>query len=69
MAQIGSFTLNDGKYTGTIRTMTINVKAQLVPNKTKASDEAPGGQAVSRERPGRALTRMVRRARATAALQ
>ena len=41
MAQIGSFTLKDGKYTGTIRTMTINVKAQLVPNKTKANDEAP----------------------------
>tara|TARA_R110001606_G_scaffold12165_4_gene52326 strand:+ start:3309 stop:3617 length:309 start_codon:yes stop_codon:yes gene_type:complete len=40
MAQIGSFTLKDGKYTGTIRTMTINVKAQLVPNKTK-TNEAP----------------------------
>lgn len=41
MAQIGSFILKDGKYTGTIRTMTINVKAQLVPNETKANDEAP----------------------------
>ena len=41
MAQIGAFTLKDGKYTGTIRTMTINVKAQLVPNKTKANDDAP----------------------------
>ncbi|PQA89666.1 DUF736 domain-containing protein [Hyphococcus luteus] len=41
MAQIGSFTLKDGKYTGTIRTMTINVKAQLVPNKDKANDDAP----------------------------
>lgn len=41
MAQIGSFTLKDGKYTGTIRTMTINVKAQLIPNKTKANEEAP----------------------------
>ena len=41
MAQIGSFTLKDGKYTGTIRTMTINVKAQLVPNKTKTNEEAP----------------------------
>ena len=41
MAQIGSFTLKDGKYTGTIRTMTINVKAQLVPNKSKANGEAP----------------------------
>ena len=41
MAQIGSFTQKDGKYTGTIRTMTINVKVQLVPNKTKANDDAP----------------------------
>ena len=41
MAQIGAFTLKDGKYTGTIRTMTINVKAQLVPNKTKVNDDAP----------------------------
>ena len=37
MAQIGTFTLKDGKYTGTIRTMTINVKAQLVPNKDKTN--------------------------------
>lgn len=41
MAQIGTFTAKDGKYTGTIRTMTINVKAQLVPNKSKANDSAP----------------------------
>lgn len=37
MAQIGVFTLKDGAWTGTIRTMTINVKAQLVPNKEKAN--------------------------------
>ena len=41
MAQIGTFTAKDGSYTGTIRTMTINVKAQLVPNSDKASDGAP----------------------------
>lgn len=41
MAQIGTFTHKDGIWTGTIRTMTINVKAQLVPNKTKANDDAP----------------------------
>ena len=35
MAHIGAFTLKDGTWTGTIRTMTINVKAQLVPNKHK----------------------------------
>ena len=37
MAQIGSFTFKDGKYTGVIRTMTINVKAQFVPNKEKTN--------------------------------
>ena len=37
MAQIGAFTMKDGAWTGTIRTMTINVKAQLVPNKEKAN--------------------------------
>jgi len=41
MPQIGNFTLKDGKYTGTIRTMTINVKAQLVPNKNKTSQDSP----------------------------
>jgi uncharacterized protein (DUF736 family) len=34
MATIGTFTLKDGKYTGTIRTLTINAKAQMVPNET-----------------------------------
>ena len=37
MAPIGAFTLKDGAWTGTIRTMTINGKAQLVPNKEKAN--------------------------------
>ena len=42
MAQIGAFTMKDGTWTGTIRTMTINVKAQLVPNREKSkSKEAP----------------------------
>ena len=41
MATIGTFTEKDGAYTGTIRTMTINVKAQLVPNDSKASESAP----------------------------
>ncbi len=40
MATIGTFTAKDGTWTGTIRTMTINVKAQLVPNKDK-SEGAP----------------------------
>jgi len=43
MAQIGAFKLKDGKYTVTICTLTINVKAQLVPNadKDKSGDGAP----------------------------
>ena len=41
MATIGTFTEEDGAYTGTIRTMTINVKAQLVPNDKKTSEGAP----------------------------
>ena len=36
MATIGTFSQKDGKWTGTIRTMTINVKAQMVPVTDKA---------------------------------
>lgn len=32
MAIIGSFNLKDSKWTGTIRTLTVNVKTQFVPN-------------------------------------
>ena len=41
MATIGSFTPNKDGYTGTIRTMTINVKAKIVINENKKSDSAP----------------------------
>lgn len=41
MTQIGAFSCKDGTYTGTIRTMTINVKAQFVPNTEKSNDAAP----------------------------
>ncbi|MBL4600951.1 MAG: DUF736 domain-containing protein [Rhizobiaceae bacterium] len=41
MATIGSFTANKDGYTGTIRTMTINVKAKIVINENKKSDSAP----------------------------
>ncbi len=41
MATIGSFTLDKDGYTGTIRTLTINIKARIVPNDQKASDNAP----------------------------
>lgn len=35
MAQIGTFTLKDDVWSGTIRTLTLNVKARLVPNRDK----------------------------------
>ena len=41
MATIGSFTPNKDGYIGTIRTMTINVKAKIVINENKKSDSAP----------------------------
>lgn len=41
MATIGTFSRTDDSYVGTIRTMTINVKAKIVPNKEKANDKAP----------------------------
>lgn len=41
MATIGTFTKTDDSFVGTIRTMTINVKTKIVPNKDKANDAAP----------------------------
>jgi uncharacterized protein (DUF736 family) len=41
MATIGTFTAHEGGYVGTIRTLTINVKTKLVPNKARANDKAP----------------------------
>ena len=41
MATIGTFTKKDGKFTGTIRTMTINVKVKITTNDNKKSDSAP----------------------------
>ena len=41
MATIGTFTKTDDSFVGTIRTMTINVKAKIVPNKDKSKDSAP----------------------------
>ncbi|MFC7292998.1 DUF736 domain-containing protein [Hirschia litorea] len=41
MAQIGHFTLKDGIYTGRIRTMSINVEAQILPVKDKPNLDAP----------------------------
>ena len=40
MANIGIFTAQNGSFTGTVRTLTLNVKVKFVPN-TKESDNAP----------------------------
>lgn len=41
MATIGSFTAGKDGYVGTIRTLTVNVKARIVANDQKKSDGAP----------------------------
>lgn len=41
MSMIGTFSKTEDSFVGTIRTMTINVKAKIVPNKEKANDGAP----------------------------
>ena len=40
MANIGTFTAQNGSFTGTLRTLTLNVKVKLVPNE-KGSENAP----------------------------
>jgi uncharacterized protein (DUF736 family) len=42
MAQIGSFTRGeDGTLTGTIRTLSLNVKARFVPTEPSSNEKAP----------------------------
>ena len=41
MATIGTFTAGKDVYAGTIRTLTISVKARIVANESKKSDAAP----------------------------
>ncbi|WP_421950800.1 DUF736 domain-containing protein [Pelagibacterium sp.] len=41
MATIGSFTAGRDGYTGTIRTLTVNVKASIVANDRKKTEGAP----------------------------
>ena len=41
MATIGSFTPTKDGYIGTIRTLTVNVKAKIVANDNKKSEAAP----------------------------
>lgn len=40
MANIGTFTADNDGFTGTLRTLTLNVKLKLIPN-DKGSDNAP----------------------------
>ena len=40
MANIGTFTAQNGGFTGTLRTLTLNAKVKLVPNE-KGSENAP----------------------------
>jgi uncharacterized protein (DUF736 family) len=40
-ATIGSFTVTKDGYSGTIRTLTVNVKANIIENDRKSSDGAP----------------------------
>ncbi len=41
MATIGSFSAGKDGYVGTIRTLTVNVKARIVANDNKKSEAAP----------------------------
>ena len=41
MASIGTFTRTNSGFTGTIRTLTLNVKVNIVHDEHKASDAAP----------------------------
>lgn len=42
MSVIGTFTpIKDGGWEGTIRTLTIDVKARLIPNDNQDSERAP----------------------------
>lgn len=46
MANIGTFTAQNDNYTGTVRTLTLNVKVKIVP-KDKESENAPDYRIVS----------------------
>ena len=41
MANIGTFTAEKDGFTGTLRTLTLNVKVKLVPNDKGDNDNAP----------------------------
>jgi uncharacterized protein (DUF736 family) len=42
MAQIGTFTLaEDGSYTGTIKTLLLNIKVRFLPTEPSDNEKAP----------------------------
>jgi len=49
MVNIGTFTAQNGGFTGTLRTLTLNVKVKLVPNE-KGSENAPDYRPCARPR-------------------
>ena len=53
MANIGTFTADKDGFTGTLRTLTLNVKVKLVPNDKGSSENAPASPCVAVLDPGR----------------
>lgn len=41
MANIGTFTKSDNGFTGTVRTLALNVKVKFIPNDKGATENAP----------------------------
>ncbi|WP_375207661.1 DUF736 domain-containing protein [Hyphococcus sp.] len=50
MTVIGAFKKTEGGYAGTIRTMTINIKASFISNDKNGNDKAPDFKVVAGER-------------------
>ena len=48
MAQIGTFTrAEDGSYTGTIKTLSLNIKARFIPAEPSQNEKAPALRVMS----------------------
>ena len=48
MAQIGTFTrAEDGSYTGTIKTLSLNIKARFIPAESSQNEKAPALRVMS----------------------
>ena len=57
MANIGTFTADKDGFTGTLRTLTLNVKVKLVPNDKGSSENAPDFRLTTSARRGRRQAR------------